>query len=525
MLIRTLVACAAATVVSLAGCGGEEPVDTPIMISLSSGPDHLDPALSAQISGLESLWLVYTPLLTYRHAEGEKGAELIAGLASDLPQVSADGLTYSLTLRKDLTYSDGSVVRAGDFEHAIARTLYLGSAGARFYAPIVGAPEFRLADDPEADIDGIEADPETGEITITLSRPDPAFADALALPSAAPLPARTPFRDLSATPPPGVGPYEITATDTDGGFVLERSTSFAGLDIPDIPTGNIAEITARVVPGTLRQAEDVLDGKLDYMQDPPPAGLRPTILEQASDRFAEHPTPSTSYFFFDLGQAPFADPLVREAANRAIDRAALASELGETQPGCALLAPGVPGYDEALDTTECPYGNPAEPPDLPAARALVEQAGAAGARVIVAAGGDPDARAATRAYAAGLEAIGLRARVERCASCAQTGVGTLAPEFPRALGFFDELGLADPLVVSELARMRESSEVNVDAESDADAWRALDTYTVSPPQSYEAPFGHRTVATFFSERMDPKSAIVHPVYGNDYSSWQLKEGE
>jgi hypothetical protein len=53
----------------------------------------------------------------------------------------------------------------------------------------------------------------------------------------------------------------------------------------------------------------------------------------------------------------------------------------------------------------------------------------------------------------------------------------------------------------------------------------LDRYLVSPPQSYVAPFGHGQVATFFSERMDPDVAIFHPVYGNDYSSWALKEGE
>ncbi len=36
------------------------------------------------------------------------GAELIPGLASDLPEVSADGRTYTLALREGLTYSDGT---------------------------------------------------------------------------------------------------------------------------------------------------------------------------------------------------------------------------------------------------------------------------------------------------------------------------------------------------------------------------------------------------------------------------------
>jgi peptide/nickel transport system substrate-binding protein len=48
---------------------------------------------------------------------------------------------------------------------------------------------------------------------------------------------------------------------------------------------------------------------------------------------------------------------------------------------------------------------------------------------------------------------------------------------------------------------------------------------VEPPQSYVAPYGHRKLSTFFSERMDFDSSYFHPVYNNDYSTWALKEGE
>ena len=409
-LLASLLICAAAAVP--AGCGPDEEPDDPITISRSAGPNDLDPALASGAGALEALWLVYTPLLTYRHAEGDKGAELIPGLASDLPRVSSDGRTYSLRLREGLEYSDGSPVRAGDFEHALARTLHLDSGAARLYDGIEGAGEYLAAGDPEAEIEGIDSDDETGEITITLDAPDPRFADALALPYAAPVPARTPSRDLSAAPPPGVGPYEIASTDADGGFVLRRSPTFAELDIPDIPTGNIAEITTLVVPGERRQAQDVLDGKLDYMQSSPPAALRPTILEQAGERLIEHPAPATWYAYFDRRRPPFADPLVREAVNTALDRPALARTYSG-EPGCALLAPGVPGYDEVLDTDECPYGDPRRPPDLAAARALIRQAGAAGARVGVARGRDGDGRALARAYVATLDRIGLEATLER----------------------------------------------------------------------------------------------------------------
>ena len=38
-----------------------------------------------------------------------------------------------------------------------------------------------------------------------------------------------------------------------------------------------------------------------------------------------------------------------------------------------------------------------------------------------------------------------------------------------------------------------------------------------------APYGHRKLSTFFSERMDfDNCRRFHPVYFNDYSSWCLK---
>ena len=34
------------------------------------------------MNGWEPLWLVYTPLLTYKRAEGQEGSELIPGLGA-----------------------------------------------------------------------------------------------------------------------------------------------------------------------------------------------------------------------------------------------------------------------------------------------------------------------------------------------------------------------------------------------------------------------------------------------------------
>ena len=91
------------------GGGGEAKSGGSITISQTSQPDYLDPALTYTVNGIEPLWLVYTPLITYpRTGDAEKDASLIPGLAEEMPTISEDGKTYELTLRKGLKYSDGS---------------------------------------------------------------------------------------------------------------------------------------------------------------------------------------------------------------------------------------------------------------------------------------------------------------------------------------------------------------------------------------------------------------------------------
>src|SRR5215212_6156841 len=138
--------------------GGEAKKGGSITISQTSQPDYMDPALTYTVNGVEPLWLVYTPLVTYAHEEGQAGAKLIPGLAEDLPDISKDGLTYKLKLRDGLKYSDGTPVKASDFEHTIKRVLNLESGGSAFYLVIEGAQNYLDAGKEDGDISGITTD-------------------------------------------------------------------------------------------------------------------------------------------------------------------------------------------------------------------------------------------------------------------------------------------------------------------------------------------------------------------------------
>jgi hypothetical protein len=62
------------------------------------------------------------------------------------------------------------------------------------------------------------------------------------------------------------------------------------------------------------------------------------------------------------------------------------------------------------------------------------------------------------------------------------------------------------------------------AETEAD-WGELNRRLASPPRAQVAPFAHGVVRTLLSERIDAGLAVVHPVYGDDYSSWDLDPKE
>jgi peptide/nickel transport system substrate-binding protein len=293
-----------------------------IRAAYTSFPDFLDPALSYTQSGWQSLWLVYTPLLTYKHVEGMEGTRLIPGLAEALPEVSPDGRTYRLRLREGLQYSDGTAVKASDFERTIQRVLRLESGGAAFYLKIAGAQTYGEDDDADADISGIETDDATGEIVIRLHAPDGSFPNILAMNFAALVPGDTPFANQTTRPPAGVGPYRLENVRLNRGYDLVKVPAF---DVEGIPQGKLDKITIEVVKNRRRQTQDTAQNMFDYMFDPPaPDQLRMVKQRYEGERYQEFVTNSTYYLFLNERVPPFDKREVRRAVNHAIDRRATA---------------------------------------------------------------------------------------------------------------------------------------------------------------------------------------------------------
>jgi peptide/nickel transport system substrate-binding protein len=534
----------------IAACGGDDDDDEPggtgeggkqggsIVIGMPSQPDFLDPASAYTVNAWEPLWLVYTPPLTYKRAEGEAGTEIIPGLAEELPTISEDGKTYEFTIRKGIKYADGSPVKASDFEHTIKRVLIQESGGSGFFLGIVGAEEYAEAGEEKGDIKGIVTDDQSGKVTINLTEPDGTFTNVLATNFAGMVPGDTSFEILTKNPPPGVGPYTITKSVPNREYVMEKNKNF---NIPGIPKGNVDTITTKIIKSQERITQDVINGELDYSHDPPPADLLPEVRATNKDRYREFEVADVRYFWMDVNIAPFDDKRVRQAVNYAIDKRAISRLYGGLlQPTCNFLPKAMPGYEE-IDP--CPYGDPNAPPDVEKARQLIEEAGATGEKVTVWGNTDNPTPKTTEYYADVLNKIGLDAEpriidagvyfqtIGNAKTKAQTGYAGWFQDFPHPANFFQivtEVGIAptnsinygdvnDPEVTGAYEELKQEPNV----EEAASGWAEADRKLVEG--AYIAPFGTAKEALHLSERMDfDNCALIHPLYKADYSSFCIK---
>jgi peptide/nickel transport system substrate-binding protein len=506
--------------------------------ALTSYPDYMDPALSYTQEGWQALWTVYTPLLSYKHEEGAGGAQLIPGLAEALPEVSEDGLTYTLTLRKGLKFSDGTDVKASDFEHTIKRVLNLESGGSAFYLGIEGAEEYVEGGRARGDISGIETDDSTGEITIKLTEADGSFPYTLAMDFAGIVSSDAPFENASKNPPAGVGPFKLENVRQNRGFELVKNASFPKID--GIPAAKLDKITVEIIKNQQRQTQDIISNRLDYALDPPPSDQLRQVKSQYKDRFEEYVTNSTYYFFLNNRVAPFDKKEARQAVNFAIDKRALSRLFGGLlEPGCNFLPPGMQGYEKV---DPCPYGDPNAAPQIDKAKQLVQQAGLEGEKVSVYGNDEDPSKPVTEYLTDVLNQIGFDAETKIVEGSvyfqtignqktkAQAGFANWFQDFPHPRNF---MFLVDP---ESIQNTNNQNFGNVDdpkirqmlgdanakpIEEAAPTYSEVDKYLVD--NAYVAPYGHRKLANFVSERVDFENCTVtHPVYQLDFTQLCLK---
>lgn len=349
-----------------------EPVkeEKPAVLRVNAGtyPDIIDPQKSSFVIEIGHLKLIYQGLT----ALNEK-LETVPGAAESW-KFNDDATQLVFTLKKDLKYSDGSVLNAKRFEYAFQRNIDPATAGeyASITDEIVGAPEWRAADITAADYDpevykaalGVKASHADGTdcvdyedtacdtLTLTFSKPAPYFATIAGIWVGYPAKQENIEEGgdiwwTSSKYQVGNGPFIWQSVDPFVRSVFVPNPNFAG---PAVPTYSIeySYITDSAVAFEAYKNNefDVVGSAAEDLE----------AINADPDLAAQHMQwagSCTIKIQFNLQPTwndkpnPFTDKKVREAFALAFDAEGWVKDVdgGLSSPTWTWIPPGYPGYD------------------------------------------------------------------------------------------------------------------------------------------------------------------------------------
>ncbi|QNP64987.1 ABC transporter substrate-binding protein [Streptomyces genisteinicus] len=201
----------------------------------SQDADSWDPARSYYGWVWNTQRLYTRTLLTYAPEPGGKGLELVPDLAEAEPEVSADGRTYTLTLRSGLTFEDGSPITSADVKYGIERTFAQDL--------LAGGPTYLVEKlDQGQDYPGPYRGGATGlksvgtpddrTIVFTLAEADSQFPYLLTLGATAPVPRAKDTGKDYGTKPVSSGPYRFDSYEPGRRLVLVRNENWDAASDP-----------------------------------------------------------------------------------------------------------------------------------------------------------------------------------------------------------------------------------------------------------------------------------------------------
>lgn len=285
----------------------------------------LDPGDAYEPLGLNILLNVGETLYTY----GDAGLEPL--LATALPEVSDDGLTYRISLREDVVFHDGTAFDAEAMAFSLQRARDRG-----------GKPAFLLLDLVET-----IAASDTYELTLTLKYP---FSGTTALLTFPGFCAVSPsVYDLDTWLPDQVvatGPYQLTRYQDNSVLSLSRFDDYWGE--PAANTG----IDVQFFANSSSMVNALRTGAIDFAFQT----LEPSQIESLTDdwQVVGQRSALIRYLVLNTQLEPLNNLSVRQAIAAAIDRSLLQERvfLGQAEPLYSLVPPNLPGAVEVFPRTD-----------------------------------------------------------------------------------------------------------------------------------------------------------------------------
>ncbi len=285
-------------------------------------------------------------------------ADLTTGLATDFPDISDDGLTYTFTLREGIKFGDGLDLTAGLYAEQLNRLLTISpdcpnAVGATLATPYV---------------DSITA-PDDSTIVFQLSAPAAYFPQILA--GAPYIPTHPDLYPLDEcvlfpeAPIYGVGPWYISEYTPNEQTVLLPNEYYNG----DL-TPQVDRIIVRYFSDPQTMALAVQNGEIDIAWRILGTELVSQLESETDLNVGTIQGGSIRYLILNYAIPPMDDLNVRKGMAAALDRDEISDVVfgGQVEPLYSMVPPGFLGANEAFDAAYAA-------PDQDAARAFLAEAG------------------------------------------------------------------------------------------------------------------------------------------------------
>ncbi len=368
----SLLGLAIALMLVLAACGGgneapaEDPAEEPteeteegteeatgpqaggsVVLGTSGEPVTFNPLYSQDSASADVIDLIHASLLA-----SDENLDMVPSVATDLPEISEDGLTYTLTLNEGVLFHDGEELTAEDVKFT-----YDIFKNADYTGPRAG--DF-------TELESVEVvDPYT--VQFNLSVVDASFTTRLGygiLPKhileEVPVADLEEHMDYNRNNPIGAGPFVF------GQYVDGQYIEVSAFDDYFEGRPNLDKVTFRVFADTNAELLAFETGEIDWMILP--------ATELATAETYDHARISSTlalrydYIGWNNDRAPFDDVRVRQALTMAIDRQLIVDSImdGRAQVAHAPASPLSWAYPDSV--TEFEY-------DPEGALALLAEAG------------------------------------------------------------------------------------------------------------------------------------------------------
>jgi oligopeptide transport system substrate-binding protein len=258
---------------------------------------------------------------------------------------SADGKTYTFKLRKDVKWSDGVPMKAGDFLFSWKRLLSPVTAASYAYIlfDIEGAEDYFKGKQTDFSKVGIST-PDDYTVVVRLAKPVAHFIHIPTFWVTYPLRQDVVEKYGTSWSKPGrmvtLGPFELSAYDLDSKIVLTANPNYYG------KRGNIDQAVGMIVKEDSTALTLYETGKIDFLTDIASTDLK--RLEGKPD-LIRYPYLKTGYLGFVVDQYPISSVHLRRAVAMAIDKSKIGDFLHGGQKASGSFIPeGMFGYNPSI---------------------------------------------------------------------------------------------------------------------------------------------------------------------------------